>query len=49
MKPLFSKASTALGVSLIDPNVKAYLELKPLEALLYPPIEMLPEMRSSRK
>ncbi len=45
MKPLFSKASTALGVTLIDPDAKTYLKLRPLEALIYPPVEMLPEIR----
>ncbi len=45
MKPLFSKASTALGVALIDSSVKAYLKLRPLESLIYPPVEMLPEIR----
>lgn len=45
MKPLFSKASTALGTTLIDPGVNAYLTLNPLDALKYPPVEMLPEIR----
>lgn len=45
MKPLFSKASTALGVKLIDSSAQAYLKLRPLDVLLYPPIEMLPEMK----
>ncbi len=44
VKPLLSKASTAFGTSLIDSKVEAYLKLKPLEALLYPPAEKLPEM-----
>ncbi len=44
LTPLFSKASTVLGTALIDPQVKAYLKLKPLDALRYPPVEMLPEI-----
>lgn len=47
MLPLFSKASTALGETLIDPKLKAYLQLSALDALIYPPLEMLPELRSS--
>lgn len=45
MRPLFSKASTAIGETLLDPEAKAYLKLSPFEALLFPPIEMLPELR----
>lgn len=45
MLPLFSKASTALEETLIDPDAKAYLKLSPLEALIYPPLEMLPSLR----
>ncbi len=45
MKPLFSKASTALGVTLLDTSAQAYLKLKPLEALLYPPAEKLREIQ----
>uniref|UniRef100_UPI0040475291 alginate lyase family protein n=1 Tax=Mariniflexile sp. TaxID=1979402 RepID=UPI0040475291 len=43
-KPLLSKASTALGTPLIDPKAKAYLKLKPLDVLLYPPMDKLPEI-----
>jgi hypothetical protein len=43
--PLFSKASTALGVKLIDPEIKTYHKLKPLDVLRYPPRECLPEIR----
>ncbi len=49
IKPLFSKASTALDTTLIDSNVKVYLKLKPLDILRYPPLEMLPEMTSREK
>lgn len=45
MKPLFSKAATSIGVEIMNPDSKAYLKLSPLEALTYPPIEMLPEIR----
>lgn len=45
MLPLFSKASTVFGVALIDPKIRAYQKLSPMEALIYPPIEMLPELR----
>lgn len=42
-KPLLSKASTALGTRLIATEI-AYLKLQPLDILLYPPFEKLPEM-----
>ncbi len=42
--PLFSKASTALGTALIDPHLKTYLNLKPLDILLYPPMDKLPKL-----
>ncbi|MGJ8694464.1 MAG: alginate lyase family protein [Thalassotalea sp.] len=45
MQRLFSKASTAMGVDYIDPKVKLYLNLSALEALQYPPINMLPAIR----
>tara|TARA_R110002049_G_scaffold71664_1_gene184469 strand:- start:2291 stop:2542 length:252 start_codon:yes stop_codon:yes gene_type:complete len=44
VKPLFTKTSTALGTKLIDPKVKAYLKLNPLDILRYPPVEKLPEI-----
>ncbi|MDW5288135.1 alginate lyase family protein [Formosa sp. PL04] len=44
-KPLFSKASTALEVSLLDQELKAYLNLNPLDVLLYPPQEKLPQIK----
>lgn len=43
--PLFSKASTALGVTLIDPAIKISHKLTYLDALRYPPIEFLDEMK----
>ncbi len=39
--PLFSKATTALGVSLIDPAIKTGHTLNYLDALRYPPVEYL--------
>jgi hypothetical protein len=45
MKPLFSKAATVFGIDLIDPKLKAYQKLSPIEALTYPPVEMLPEIK----
>lgn len=41
MKPLFSKASTALGIKLIEPNIITEPKLKPLDVLKYPPTEKL--------
>jgi hypothetical protein len=45
MKPLFSKAATVFGIDLIDPKLKAYQKLSQIEALTYPPVEMLPEIK----
>lgn len=45
MYPLFSKASSALGVKFLDDELEIYLRLSPLEALIYPPFEMLPELQ----
>lgn len=41
MVPVFSMASTALDTILIDPKFKTYTNLKPLDALRYPPINLL--------
>ncbi|WP_282055850.1 alginate lyase family protein [Maribacter luteus] len=41
MLPMFSKASTALDTTLLEPDIKAYGNLKPLDALRYPPVEKL--------
>ncbi len=41
MVPVFSMASTALDTILIDSKFKTYTNLKPLDALRYPPINLL--------
>lgn len=41
LKPMFSMASTSLDTTLIDPKFKTYINLKPLDALRYPPANLI--------
>tara|TARA_R110002051_G_C8768907_1_gene503047 strand:- start:23776 stop:25092 length:1317 start_codon:yes stop_codon:yes gene_type:complete len=41
LKPMFSMASTSLDTVFIDPKIITYINLKSLDVLRYPPVEML--------
>ncbi|KAA5824841.1 alginate lyase family protein [Algibacter amylolyticus] len=40
LKPTFSMASTSFDTTLIAPKFKTYINLKPLDALRYPPVDI---------